>query len=279
MTVSKSINLKTYFYDKAEVDAKFYDKTTIDSMLPEAYTHPTHTAAASGLYKITVDSLGHVTATTAVTAADLPSHTHSQYEVTVEKQSSAEEGYAHTYVIKQNNSQVGQKINIPKDFLVKSATLQTVETANQPQNGFAVGDKYIDFVVNTTDGTGTAQHIYLNVKDLVDVYSADEATLTLDSSTNTFSIKAGTIPIASSTATDIQMDGVQSAGVATTFARADHVHPSDTSKVSIEDLGLSYDPTTGVLSILPGSSGPTPYVLNQDPANVISGNITFTDGE
>ena len=35
------------------------------------YTHPTHTAWASGLYKITVDSLGHVTAVSAVQKSDI----------------------------------------------------------------------------------------------------------------------------------------------------------------------------------------------------------------
>lgn len=35
------------------------------------YTHPTHTAHASGFYKITVDNLGHVSATTPVVAKDL----------------------------------------------------------------------------------------------------------------------------------------------------------------------------------------------------------------
>lgn len=35
------------------------------------YTHPTHTAAASGLYKVTVDALGHVTATAPVTKDDI----------------------------------------------------------------------------------------------------------------------------------------------------------------------------------------------------------------
>lgn len=35
------------------------------------YTHPSHTAAAAGIYKITVDALGHVSAATAVTKADL----------------------------------------------------------------------------------------------------------------------------------------------------------------------------------------------------------------
>ncbi len=35
------------------------------------YTHPSHTAKASGLYKVTVDNLGHVTAAAAVAKADI----------------------------------------------------------------------------------------------------------------------------------------------------------------------------------------------------------------
>ena len=37
------------------------------------YTHPSHTARASGLYKITVDSLGHVIAVSAVQKSDITS--------------------------------------------------------------------------------------------------------------------------------------------------------------------------------------------------------------
>ena len=40
--------------------------------LPAQYTHPTHTSKTSGLYKITVDSLGHVSGTTVVTKSDIP---------------------------------------------------------------------------------------------------------------------------------------------------------------------------------------------------------------
>lgn len=36
-----------------------------------SYTHPTHTAHASGLYKVAVDSLGHVSSATAVTKSDI----------------------------------------------------------------------------------------------------------------------------------------------------------------------------------------------------------------
>lgn len=35
------------------------------------YTHPSHTAKASGLYKVTVDALGHVSAATAAVKADI----------------------------------------------------------------------------------------------------------------------------------------------------------------------------------------------------------------
>lgn len=49
------------------------DKTKLDNIDENAnyYTHPTHTKKVSGLYKITVNSLGHVTAATAVTADDI----------------------------------------------------------------------------------------------------------------------------------------------------------------------------------------------------------------
>ena len=40
------------------------------------YSHPTHTAYSSGLYKITVDGLGHVTSAATVTGSDLPTHEH-----------------------------------------------------------------------------------------------------------------------------------------------------------------------------------------------------------
>ena len=48
-------------------------KTKLDGIAEGAnkYIHPTHTAAKSGLYKVTVDTLGHVTATTAVVKADI----------------------------------------------------------------------------------------------------------------------------------------------------------------------------------------------------------------
>ena len=49
------------------------DKKKLDGIASgaNAYTHPAHTAKSAGLYKVTVDALGHVSAATAVTKADI----------------------------------------------------------------------------------------------------------------------------------------------------------------------------------------------------------------
>lgn len=123
-------------------------------------------------------------------------HTHPKsdlYDVTVEKQQTAETGFVATYVIKQNNTQVGSKINIPKDFLVKSATMQNCTTANFPLNGLKVGDPYLDFVVNSIDNDASNSHIYINVSDLVDAYTAGTGlTLTNNAFSVNYGITAGT---------------------------------------------------------------------------------------
>lgn len=113
---------------------------------------------------------------------------HTKFDVTVEKQQEAEDGFFATYIIKQNNAQVGEKINIPKDFLVKSASLETVTTNNNPVQGYKKGDKYLDFIINSKDNSETNSHIYINVKELIDIYTADESTLTL-SANKQFSVK------------------------------------------------------------------------------------------
>lgn len=48
-----------------------------------------------------------------------------------------------------------------------------------------------------------------------------------------------TIPSANSTATNIKMDGTQNAGSLSTFAKADHVHPTDTSRASTATASAS----------------------------------------
>lgn len=92
-------------------------------------------------------------------------------EYSVVKQETAESGFLSTYQLTKDGNPVGEKINIPKDFLVTSASIATVETADQPYTGAAVGDKYIDFVVNAKDSDANAEHIYLAVNELVNIYT------------------------------------------------------------------------------------------------------------
>lgn len=170
--------------------------TTVDSSFVADSTNPVQSQVIQDALDLKADAADLATVATTGSYDDLldaPTIDELGGIVDVEKQTTAETGYAATYVVKQNGSQVGSKINIPKDFLVKSATLETVATANSPQQGFAVGDKYLDFVVNTVDDDETAQHIYINVKDLIDTYTADESTITL--SNGQFAVKAGGIGI------------------------------------------------------------------------------------
>lgn len=152
-------------------------------------------------------------------------------EVLVEKQTTAETGYAATYVIKQGGStktQAGVKINIPKDFLVRSGEVKTATAADLSTlgQGYTAGDKYIDFVVNTEDASETPEHIYINVKDLVEdtTYDADGTTLELSAS-GVFSVKAGGIGT-----TELDEDIVTSLGYANDY------HSSPASSITTSDV-------------------------------------------
>ena len=95
-----------------------------------------------------------------------------EYEIV--KLSTATDGYLATYQLQKDGAKAGANIDIPKDYLVKSAEIKTSTGTGDP-SGFPAGTKYIDFTINTYDttaGTGTESHIYLNVEDLVDAYTA-----------------------------------------------------------------------------------------------------------
>ena len=92
-------------------------------------------------------------------------------EYNLVKLGTATEGYIATYQLQKDGVQVGANIDIPKDYLVKSAEIKTSTGEGDP-SGLPAGSKYIDFVINTKVGTGEESHIYLDVQSLVDVYTA-----------------------------------------------------------------------------------------------------------
>ena len=173
------------------------NKPTIPTVVDTIANGNTNAISSDAVYDalaLKADSSGLSTVATSGSYNDLsnkPTLSSLGGVVTVEKKETAETGYIATYEVKQNGSKVGTSINIPKDYLVKSASLGTVSTANSPVSGYAVGDKYLDFVINTKDNTGTDEHLYILVSDLIDTYNADNSTLQLSS--NTFSVKDGGI--------------------------------------------------------------------------------------
>ena len=67
--------------------------------------------------------------------------------LTVIKDAATTTGYAASYTLSVNGTALPTKIDIPKDWLLKLATIETVTTKNVPYSGAVVGDKYIDFVI------------------------------------------------------------------------------------------------------------------------------------
>ena len=85
-----------------------------------------------------------------------------------------------------------KKIDILKDFLLKKVELK-LATSNITENSVVkvpAGHQYFDFTFNTkdSDSNDNLTHLYLDVNALVDVYRADEQTLTLNNQKE-FSIK------------------------------------------------------------------------------------------
>lgn len=95
-------------------------------------------------------------------------------------------GYLKTYALfKDGNMVANSTIDIPKDFLVKSASvIEVVEYNGQYYNatdtqhttaltGVSAAGAYIDFVINVKEGTPAVdEHIYVPLDSLADVYTA-----------------------------------------------------------------------------------------------------------
>lgn len=106
--------------------------------------------------------------------------------VTITKQATADTGYFSTYVINQGGTALSPKINIPKDYLLKSASLKQCTVKDEPIEGLNIGDWYFDWVLNTADETEES-HLYLNANVLTDVYEGDNETIII--SDNVVSVK------------------------------------------------------------------------------------------
>jgi hypothetical protein len=86
--------------------------------------------------------------------------------LTVTRKATADTGYVASYELMCNGQKFGDTINIPKDFLLKSATRKVCDEADTPVSGYVIGDKYIDFEINVIDASETTTHLYILLSDL-----------------------------------------------------------------------------------------------------------------
>lgn len=88
-------------------------------------------------------------------------------EYTIAEASTPAEGYLKSYELRKGGSKVGASINIPKDLVVSSGEVKTVEIADDPYEGAVKGDLYLQLII-----ANQSTPVNIPVKSLTDVYTA-----------------------------------------------------------------------------------------------------------
>ena len=211
-------------------------------------------------------------------------------EYSIVKLGTATEGYIATYQLQKDGVQVGANIDIPKDYLVKSADIK-VSTGDGDPSGFPAGTKYIDFVINTKVGVGEESHIYLSVQELVDTYTAGNGIVI--SGTNEISVK-----VVAANGLSVDKDGVKMALASATangamskeqFTKLGEIADNATANTITLNGAVTADPTfyapttagtSGQHLISSGTGAPTwqdmPVNLKKYSAN--NGELTAAGG-
>lgn len=99
-------------------------------------------------------------------------------EYTIRKLDAATEGYASSYQLQKvtdgGTTPVGDVIDIPKDLMLQSGSVQTVTETDVPYAGAQIGDTYIDLVLNDPE----ASHIYIPTKGIIDTEALEDTFFT-----------------------------------------------------------------------------------------------------
>ena len=185
-------------------------------------------------------------------------------EYSITKDTTAQSGFLATYHLTKDGVEVGTAINIPKDYLVKSAEVKVATGSDA--SGFPAGTTYIDFVVNTydtTSGSGTESHIYLNVETLVKTHTAGNGISISD--TNVISAK-----VVAANGLSVDANGIKM-GVASTSANG-----AMTSDMVKKLNGIDANATANTIT-LNGSKTKTPSFYAPTGAGT-SGQILVSSG-
>lgn len=185
----------------------------VDGTETTVYAHPAGSENVSGLYKVATDSTGHVTSATAVVKADITDLGIPAQDTTYESKTAAQGGTDVSLVTTGEKYTWNQKYDLPVNGIPKNELAQEVQdsldaadTALQPAD---IDGYWNGAVIDSGSG---------NVVSGVSV----------DSSTGRVTVtKTSIVP---SDSTPLVASGNGDAGTDTEYARADHVHPSDSTK-------------------------------------------------
>jgi len=147
-TAAEKTKLSGIANGATKVESSSNGKIKINGKDTTVYSHPTHTAASSGLYKITVDTTGHVSATAAVAKGDIPALDYSKVSISRSLTSGTKIG---SITIDGTSTDLYCQTNTNTDTLV-SQTFATADN-NRPllMSYYKVGE-----------AAGTAQVAYRN---------------------------------------------------------------------------------------------------------------------
>ena len=188
--------------------------------------------AGAQVNKIETIKLNGVALAIADKAVDVVLPTAVEYAIA--KAEAADEGYAATYQLAKDGVAFGTKINIPKDMVVKAGELKKCAEADTPVVGLAVGDPYIELTIANDE----ENKIYIPVKDLVDIYTAADDTITITGNTIAVNIEElkKTFAVAADVTTELakKVDKTAYEEDKKTFAIAETVNAALDKKVDKE---------------------------------------------
>ena len=88
--------------------------------------------------------------------------------ISLEKLDTPEEGNLESYKLVFNGLQAGVNVNIPKDYVIKSLSLEICTENDVPIEGLLEKEYYLDVVVNTRDNSVEDKHIYCSLSKIND---------------------------------------------------------------------------------------------------------------
>ena len=246
---SESAGVVTLKAGISQVDGVVANNSSSDITLAKVAT--TGTAADVAI----VDAGGLITATDVEGAlAELASASAggvASKNIWVEDESAGQSVYAKVYKIYQCATQAEEAagtlkgtINIPKDLFIKSASVETVTTADVPYQGAVPGDKYIDIEVqNQTD------HLYVPCNSLVDEYTAQQSATQVQLAIDSNNVISATIVAGSVTATELGAKAVTTAKIDDAAVGATQLSSAVNASLALADTSVqsvtASDPTTG----------------------------------